>query len=154
MGFNQTGPAFLDAYRSPLGSQRASFSIAVPLMQWGAGDADIEAGRASLARVETLARARREDLADQGRFAALGFTQSQSALSLFALTDTVAGRRFTVAKAQYDRGTLSLTEFFLAQSEKDAARESYAQSLRGYWTAFYQLRRATLYDFVAGRAIE
>ena len=30
----------------------------------------------------------------------------------------------------------------------------YGQAMRGYWMAFYRLRRATLYDFVEGRSIE
>ena len=40
-----------------------------------------------------------------------------------------------------------------AQGEKDAALGAYVQALGVYWTAYYRLRRLTLYDFAAGRDI-
>ncbi|MBC7895748.1 MAG: TolC family protein, partial [Cytophagaceae bacterium] len=46
-----------------------------------------------------------------------------------------------------------IDNLYLAQSEKDQAVQQYLQSLRGYWQAYYRLRRATLYDFVEGRDI-
>ena len=42
---------------------------------------------------------------------------------------------------------------FIAQVEKDQALENYVQALRGYWDAFYRLRRLTLYDFVRNAPI-
>ena len=44
---------------------------------------------------------------------------------------------------------IDITNLQLAQTEKDNARTSYLQTLRQYWAAYYQLRRSTLYDFIA-----
>jgi outer membrane protein TolC len=126
----------------------------MPLLQWGAGKADIEAGRATLARVETDARARRAEMAENARFAAFRFVQSQSGLEIAAKADSVSARRYAVTKVQYDRGTATLTELLTAQNDKDAARAASAQALRAYWTTYYRLRQLTLYDFVANAPIE
>jgi outer membrane protein TolC len=40
-----------------------------------------------------------------------------------------------------------MLELFTAQNEKDAAVIARVQALRSYWTAYYHLRRVTLYDF-------
>jgi hypothetical protein len=39
------------------------------------------------------------------------------------------------------------------RTEKDQALLSYLQALRGYWVAYYRLRRVTMYDFAAGAVI-
>ena len=36
----------------------------------------------------------------------------------------------------------------LAQREKDDARRGYIQTLQQFWTAYFNLRRLTLYDFI------
>jgi outer membrane protein len=41
----------------------------------------------------------------------------------------------------------------LAQQEKDEARGRFVLALRGYWQAYYRLRRVTLYDFERGERI-
>jgi outer membrane protein TolC len=153
VGFNQTAPAFFDAYQSPLGTQRVGISVSMPLLQGGAGRDNMEAGRASLAQAETMAREQRAQLAEQARFAALGFMQSQSGVAIAATADSVAALRFGVTKAQYERGISSLTDLLLAQNDKDAALSSSAQALRAYWVAYYQVRRITLYDFATNRPL-
>jgi hypothetical protein len=40
-----------------------------------------------------------------------------------------------------------MLDLFTAQTEKDNAVIARVQALRGYWTAYYHLRRVTLYDF-------
>ena len=127
--------------------------VSMPLVQWGAGHAAVEAARADEARVASDMRARQETQAEEARFAALQLTQAQRILVISAKADTVASKRFDVAKNRYVIGKIDMGALYIAQSEKDAALQSYVQALRGYWNAYYQLRRLTLYDFAAGRPI-
>ena len=66
----------------------------------------------------------------------------------------MAGRRFEVAYNRYVIGRITIDNLFIAQNEKDQARNQFVQALRGYWQAYYQLRRVTLFDFEAGRSID
>jgi hypothetical protein len=63
--------------------------------------------------------------------------------------DTVAEKQFEVARNRYIIGKISNTDLYAAQDQKDQAILQYVQALRTYWTAYYHLRRVTLYDFVA-----
>jgi outer membrane protein TolC len=65
----------------------------------------------------------------------------------------VADKRFEVAYNRYVIGRITIDNLYLAQNEKDQALTQFVQALRGYWRAYYELRRATLYDFEAGRPI-
>ena len=64
-------------------------------------------------------------------------------------SDTGASNRFDVAKNRSVIGRIDIGALHIAQNEKDGARQAYVQALRGYWSAYYRLRRLTLYDFAA-----
>src|SRR5205807_7900960 len=64
-----------------------------------------------------------------------------------AKADTVASKRFEVAKNRYVIGKIGISDLFIAQNKKNQALTSYIQALRGFWTGYYRLRRVTLYDF-------
>jgi outer membrane protein TolC len=152
-GYNQTAPFFNDAYRSLLDQQRLTVGVEMPLVQWGGRRAEIQAARAEQDRVTALSRESRAAIADDARFAALHLPLARRQLVTSAKADTVAARRFDVAKNRYIIGRIDIGDLYIAQSEKDAALLSYVEALRNYWLAYYRLRRLTLYDFEAQRAL-
>lgn len=152
-GLNQTAPIFDDAYRSLLEQQRLTVAVEMPLVQWGGRSAQIQAARADQDRVAALARDSRASVEQDARFAALQLPLARRQLATSAKADTVATRRFDVAKNRYIIGRIDIGDLYIAQSEKDAALLSYVEALRNYWLAYYRLRRLTLYDFEAARAL-
>jgi outer membrane protein TolC len=154
VGFNQTSPGFASAYESPLAKQQLAMRVEMPLLQWGGGRAGVDAARTEQTRAELSTQARREVVEEEARFAALELAQSRRVLLISATADTVAAKRFDVAKNRYVIGRIGIGELYIAQSEKDGALESYVQALRAYWSAHYRLRRLTLYDFALQRALE
>ena len=50
-------------------------------------------------------------------------------------------------------GKIQIDNLYIAQGERDGALRAYIDALRGYWAAYYRLRRLTLYDFSAGQPI-
>lgn len=153
-GYNQTGQSFGDVYKSFLGQQRFAVGVEMPLVQWGAGKARVEAARAEEERVESSIRLERERAMQEAHFAALAVDQSRRQVAIAAKADTVAAKRFEVAMNRYRIGTIGVDNLFTAQNEKDGALQAYMQALGAYWTAYYRLRRITLFDFAAGREID
>ena len=146
-GMNQTNSLFGLAYASPLPQQGFQLSVHMPLFQWGGGRADVQAAKAEEARSASSSRARREQAAEDARYAALQLTQSRRMLLIAAKADTVAQKRFEVAKNRYVIGKIGVSDLYIAQNEKDQALDAYVQALRSYWNNYYRLRRVTLYDF-------
>ncbi|HEY9426189.1 MAG TPA: TolC family protein [Gemmatimonadaceae bacterium] len=153
-GFNQTAPFLDDAYQSLLDQQALTVNVSMPLVQWGARHAEVEAARADKRRVENTTEQSRQQAAQEAHFAALEFTQAARILEISAKADTVGSKRFEVAKNRYVIGKIGISDLYIAQSEKDSALQSYVQALRGYWLSYYRLRRLTLYDFAEGHRIE
>ena len=147
IGFNQTAPQFAQAYQSPLGKQTLSVGINLPMLQWGAGHADIEEAKAIEERVGANNRMRKDALEEDARFSVLQLEQARRNVTLAAKADTVAQRQFEVARNRYTIGKITNEALYLAQGEKDAAVVANVQALRNYWITYYHLRKVSLYDF-------
>ena len=147
VGFNQTAAQFRPAYQSPLGKQTLKVGVNLPMLQWGAGHADIEEAKAIEQRVDANNRMRRDALEEDARFSVLQLEQAKRNVTLAAKADTVAQRQFEVARNRYTIGKITNEALYLAQGEKDAAVLANVQALRNYWITYYHLRRVTLYDF-------
>ena len=70
-----------------------------------------------------------------------------------AKSDTIAQRRFDVAKDRYLIGKIDIPNLFLAQSEKDSAWRANIQTLREYWVSYFRIRALTLHDFDIGKTL-
>jgi len=154
VGFNQTAPDVNLAYQNLLQAQRFSLGVSVPLFQWGARGADVQAALSDQRRVDATSRASREQIAQDAHFAALQLTQATRNVALSAKADTVAAKRFEVAYNRYVIGRIGIDNLYIAQNEKDQAVNQYLQALRNYWTAYYRLRQTTLFDFEKGSPIK
>jgi len=152
-GYNATGAAMNEVYRDLQPAQQFSLSLQVPLISWGARGGDVQAARAELFRVENASRIAREQARQDAHFAVLQVSLARRQLAIAAKADTVAQKRFEVAYNRYVIGRIDVDQLYLAQNAKDQALLSYVQSLRGYWQAYYRLRRVTLYDFERGEGI-
>jgi outer membrane protein TolC len=152
-GWNQTAAVLPDAYRSLLDQQRVSLSFQMPILQWGAGAAAVQAATAERERTETNTALTLANLELEVSFAARQFAQLQRQVEITAKSDTIATRRFDVAKNRYIIGKSGMADLFIAQNEKNAARRVGVETLRDFWLAYYRLRRLTLYDFEQQQAI-
>jgi outer membrane protein TolC len=153
VGFNQSATVLGQAYQSPLARQQLTVGVTMPLLQWGAGSDEAQAAKLDVERVGADAAARRDQLQENARFAALQFVQSQRNVAISAKADTVAQKRFEVAKDRYVIGKIGINDLYIGLNEKDQALQAYIQALRQYWSTYYQLRRVTLYDFAEGQPI-
>jgi outer membrane protein TolC len=153
VGFNQRASVLDDAYRDLAQRQQYGVNVQMPIVQWGNRKAQVEAAKADEDRANANARATRDAAAEEAHFAALQLAQSARNLAISAKADTVAVKRFDVAKNRYIIGKIGIDNLYLAQNERDGALRAYVEALRGYWNSYYRLRRLTLYDFAENRAI-
>lgn len=147
VGFNQTASVFGEAYQSPLGKQRLQVGVNMPMMQWGAGKADLEVAKAGEMQANANNKSRRDALVEDARFSVLELQKAQRNVIIAFKADTVAAKQFEVARNRYSIGKIAILDLFTAQTEKDNAVIARVQALRNYWTAYYRVRRVTLYDF-------
>ena len=152
-GRNATGPDMNATYQNLLAAQRFSLSVQMPLVQWGARSADVQAAKSDEERLASTARVTRDQAVQDAHFAALQLGLSRRQLQISAKADTVAQKRYEVAYNRFLIGRIGIDVLIIAQADKDQALNAYTQALRGYWLAYFRLRRLTLYDFAAHQPI-
>jgi outer membrane protein len=153
-GLNATAPTSNLVYQNLLQAQQFSLSVSIPLWQWGAHSQGVKAAEADQRQEASLSEATIEQAAHDAHFGALTLEQARRTVALSAKADTVAGKRFDVAYNRYRIGRITIENLYIAQQEKDQALTQFVNALRGYWMAYYDLRRLTLYDFEADHPIE
>lgn len=152
-GYNATGNELGTAYNDLLEARQLSVGVQVPLLQWGVRKEGVRAAQADRDRVAETGELTLAQAAQDAHFAALQVAQARRSLELAAKGDTVAGKRFEVALNRYVIGRIAIDNLYVAQAEKDGALAQFVQSLRGYWQAYYRLRRLTLFDFATGQPL-
>jgi outer membrane protein TolC len=153
-GLNQIGNTLSEVYSNPQDQQSATIGFGIPIVQWGKGKAAIESAIVAQERVREQITLDQRRLERDVRFQVLDFLQLQQQIRLSAKADTIAQRRYTVAKNRYLIGKIDITNIQIAQQEKDNARSAYIQALKQFWVAYYRLRRSTLWDFLNDSRIE
>jgi outer membrane protein TolC len=150
-GLARTSEEFQDAYRGePTTDQQVSLSISVPIVDWGRTAASVAVAESQR---EVTRRQVDQAKADFDRDVYLRVSQFQiqeRQLELSARADSVGERRYQLTRDRYVSGEGDLNSVNIAQTEKDNARRGYLDALRSYWFAYYDVRRATLYDFERG----
>jgi outer membrane protein len=141
VGFNQTGTTLPLAYDSPLGKQQATLGLNLPIVQWGAGRAQVD--RDSYAFQATLAASRRdvEQAKQDARFAARSLTVSKQSLRQATIADSIASTAFRIARLRYTSGTIDYTQFMISQREKDDAVVGRVDAAARFWNEYYTLKR-------------
>jgi outer membrane protein len=136
-----------DMYGNTVDQQTVRIGFEIPILDWGRQKSRVKTAEANLKLEEYTI-----DL-DQINFDEAIFTQVKQfdmlkeQVSISEQASVIAQKRYDIAKNRYLIGKISITDLNLALRDKDDAKRAYIQSLRDFWTAYYNLRSLTLYDF-------
>ncbi|MBP1617082.1 MAG: hypothetical protein H6Q14_909 [Bacteroidetes bacterium] len=151
IGYNQVADRFSDSYKSPLQQEIASFSVSIPLLDWG-----VRKGKVNMAvnnlNVTRLSVKQEEQKLEQDVIMTVKdfniqqslVTSSKEAVELATLAFRTTRERFIIGKADLNSLTLAL-------NRQNTAQRNYVSSLQSYWLSYYKLRRLTLFDFLQGK---
>lgn len=146
-GLNQTSENFGDLYSNARNRQFVTVGFDVPIFNWGKQRAQVNAARNQQQEVANSIDYQRRQFIQEVEYTVSQFLQLRAQALIAAQADTIAKRRYDVAQNRYLIGKIDITNLFIAQEEKDTARQAYIRALRTFWTGWYNLRGLTLYDF-------
>lgn len=146
-GLNQTSENFGDLYNNAQNRQFVTVGFDVPIFNWGKRRAQVNSARNQQQEVANSIDFQRRQFIQQVEYTVSQFLQLRAQALIAAQADTIAQRRYEVAQNRYLIGKIDITNLFIAQEEKDSARQAYIRALRTFWTGWYNLRALTLYDF-------
>ncbi|PYF72597.1 TolC family protein [Pedobacter nutrimenti] len=147
LGFSNTAGSVGDIYRSPKNQQSVQLQLKVPVLDWGRSKSRT---KTALANEQFTAYAVEQDkqvFKQQIVTQVTLFNMMKDQLLLTAKADHIASEKYQIARERYVLGDLSITDLSIAFQENDRAKRDYIASLRDFWSAYYELRHLSLYDF-------
>ncbi len=147
LGFTQQSGSIPGVYARPQDQQSVSLNFQIPLVDWGRTRSRTRTVRANLELVEANVQQDRITFEQQVYLQVKQFDVLRRQMEVARKADEVGEKRYEITKNRYQIGKIGITDLNIAQQERDQAKLAYAQALRDFWRAYYNLRYLTLYDF-------
>jgi outer membrane protein TolC len=152
-GLNNTAPNTSDLYNSPQRQQQANVTFSLPVIDWGRNKAMMRTTMANKKLNDYIIAQEEVNFEQEIITQVRQFELLRLQLEITKKSDQVAQERYKVAQNRYLIGKIDITNLNIALTEKDDAKRGYIQALRSFWTAYYNLRRLTLYDFASRKLL-
>ncbi len=146
-GLNAAGTNLSDSYADPNNQQRINVTLSVPLIDWGRNKARMKTAIANQQLTDYVINQEEQNFEQEVLTQVRQFKVLRNQIEISKKSDEVAQERYLVAQNRYLIGKIDITNLNIALTEKDNAKRSYLEALRRFWSAYFDLRRLTLYDF-------
>jgi outer membrane protein len=147
IGFSNSATNIPDIYRSPQDQQVVQLQFSVPILDWGRSKSRAKTAEANEQFTNYAVEQDKQTFKQQIVTQVTLFNMMKEQLKLTARADSIASEKYQIARERYVLGDLSITDLSIAFKENDQAKRDYVASLRDFWSAYYQLRYLSLYDF-------
>ena len=151
IGFNQTANHFNNAYRDLKNNEIIGLTVYLPIFDWGVSKGRVKMAEADLEVTKTQLEQAHETYMQDIRTNVLQFNIQSSQCQNALRAQNIADERYGITKQRFEAGTVTVTDLNTAQQESESAKAQYIRQLHTFWTNYYNLRKATLYDWVSHR---
>ena len=152
-GLTQTADSFNNVYKTPLDQQQLIVGIQVPLLNWGVSKGKIKMAESYRELVKTNVEQAEIDFEQEIYLKSMNYNMLVKQLEIAAKADTIALKRYEVTKQRFLIGRIDIIPLNLAEQAKDMAKQAYINSLRNFWSGYYEMRKLTHYDFLRKESI-
>ena len=154
LGTSNSATSIPGVYRSPQTQQLLELQFSIPVLDWGRSKAKIKTAEANQQLTVDSVERDKQTFKQQIVTQVSLFNMMKEQLVLTSEADSIASEKYKIARERYVLGDLSITDLSIAFTENDQAQRDYVQSLRDFWSAYYELRYLSLYDFERNEKIE
>jgi outer membrane protein TolC len=148
-GLNNNGLTLDDVYQDPTEQQVFSLTFSVPVLDWGRNKSMMRTALANKKLNDYVIAQDEVNFEQEIITKVRQFEMLRLSIEITKKADEVATERYNVAQNRYLIGKIDITNLNIALNEKDTAKRGYITALQSFWTAYYDIRGLTLYDFAA-----
>lgn len=152
-GLSSRGDNLSDVYMDADDQQQVRIGFDIPILDWGKQRSIVKTAEANQ-KLVVYSVAQDEINFDQEVLNLVRqFEVLRQRLVVSNKADEIGDRKYEITKNRYLIGKISITDLNLALQDKDLAKRNYLRSLQDFWTAYYEIRRLTLYNFEENRSL-
>ncbi len=146
-GLTNRGDDLGAVYTNPEDQQQVRLGFDIPILDWGKQKSIVKTAEANQKLVSYTVAQEEVNFDQEVSTLVRQFEVLRQRLTVSKKADEIGERKYDISKNRYLIGKISITDLNLALQDKDRAKRDYIEALRDFWTAYYQIRRLTLYDF-------
>lgn len=154
MGFSKSAVNIPGVYNTPQNQQEVQLVFTIPILDWGRSKSRTKTAEANMQFTEYAVEQDKQIFTQEIVTQVTLFEMMKEQLQLTSAADSIASEKYQIAKDRYVLGNLSITDLSIAFQEKDQAKRDYIAALRDFWSAYFQLRYLSLYDFEKNEKID
>ncbi len=136
-----------DIYTNARDMKMLKIELSIPIIDWGRSNAERKTAEANQKLTDYTIQQEEINFRQEILTVVENFRMLQKFVKFTVEADSTAAERYKIAILRYLAGDINLTEYNIAQQEKDQARRDHIVALRDYWLTYYSIRRITLFDF-------
>lgn len=153
LGMSGSADRFEDTFVQLQEQEQVGISLSVPLIDWG-----LARGRVRMAQAQALTTRnsleqamidKRQNLLTQ----VMQFNNQRSQCEIAARAAQLADDSYQLALQNFGSGSMTMTQLDQLKQKRDNALSSYVSNVASFWNYYFQIRQATLYDYVSGTDI-
>lgn len=148
LGFSQTGDGFKEAYSLLKDQEIVGLSLTMPIYDWGMSRGRVKMAEAKARLAYTEIEQEVTKFQQDIRIKVMQFNNQAKQCEISVKALTIAEQRYDITKSRFQNGGITVTDLNTAQKELDSASEQYIAQLRTFWSAYFELRKLSLYDFI------
>jgi outer membrane protein len=152
-GLTQTGSTLDAVYKELLDQELITFSITVPIADWGKTHARRAVAMSRMELEQRLVEQESENFRRLVLLRAQQFELVRLNARIAQKSIEAAEKRYNISYQRYLIGKTSVTDLNLALLDQENSRRAYLRAVRDFWMALYELRGLTLYDFEEQRQL-
>lgn len=147
IGFNRTANRFKEAYKSLKDNEIVGLTLSLPIFDWGVSKGRVKMAEADLEVTKTQLEQAHEIYIQDLYTSVLQFNMQSKQCKNALRAQEIADERYDITMRRYEAGAVTVTDLNTAQQEAENARAQYIHQLQTFWSGYYNLRKATLYDW-------
>ncbi|MCF0185032.1 MAG: TolC family protein [Bacteroidaceae bacterium] len=148
VGLTNSNHTLRSAYSSLKDNEVVGLTLSLPIFDWGVRKGRVKMAQARLDVVKAQVERNHEDYLQQLRHNVTQFNAQPVQCRDAQRAREIAEERYDITRQRFESGSISVTELNTAQQEMESAKMQYISQLQTFWTDYYTIRRATLYDWI------
>jgi len=148
LGINKNTNQLTDAYSSPYNDNKGiGVSLQMPIVDWGNRKGNIQMMKSQKQVTDATIKQALIDFEQNVIMQVLEFNLQEEQVEIAAKADTIAQRGYEVTKQRFLIDKVDVLKLNTARNSLDNSKRSYISAIQTYWSAYYSIRKSTLYDF-------
>jgi len=153
LGLSGTASKFNDAFVELKDQEQVGVRLTIPILDWGQARGNLRMAQAqALTKRNTLEQDMidyRQDLYTK----VMQFNDQRSQCEIAKRAAQLAEDSYELALRNFSSGSMTMSQLDQLKDKRDTALSTYQSKVASFWSYYYDIRRATLYDYITGMDI-